>query len=109
MASESLMNPHLTAKSNSGERYAAYCHRKRLTDKMMSPADVSDILKYVMELKSKKNVIVLLTAGEAISDFLAPVCCHLTWIVLITGNLKKKTGFRIYSQLNRNRQQKILC
>ena len=46
--------PHLTAKCNSGERYAAYSHTKLLTDKIMSPADVSDILKYVMKLISKK-------------------------------------------------------
>jgi hypothetical protein len=69
----------------------------------MSPADVSDILKYVIELISKK-VIVLLTVEEANSDLLAPVCCQLTWIVLIRGNLKKRKGFRIYFQLNRNRQ-----
>jgi len=58
----------------------------------MSPADVSDILKYVTELisKKKKKAIVLLTAEETISNFLAPLCCHLTWTVLITVNLKKK-------------------
>jgi hypothetical protein len=55
----------------------------------MSPADVSDILKYVIELTSKKS-IVSLTVEDAISDFLAPLCCQLTWAVLITENLKKK-------------------
>jgi hypothetical protein len=54
---------------------------------------------------NKQNyAIVLLTVEEANSDFLAPVRCQLTWIVLITGSLKKENGLQNYSQLNRNRQ-----
>jgi hypothetical protein len=70
MASESLTNSHLTAKSNSGERYAVYRHTKRLTDKMMSPVDVSDILKYVMEFISKKMQLFYLLQERKLVIFL---------------------------------------
>ena len=50
----------------------------------------ADTLKYVIKLINKKNAIVLLTVEVENSYFLAPLCCQLTWIVLVTGNLKEK-------------------